>query len=318
MESFEKIEYDFYVSKYGMPRIGNPEEIWNNIKDNRELLEWAIKKSKDKFRKKDIVNGVAICDTILYDYKNVDKDIYEELVNLIYSNEHIARIVLDGYGNGGFSYLLMTLSNPFVILTPEQKAFAVNEAMNKRGTVRHQNTMNEYAVQLDENGITDEQTMNIRLGGKVNPVGAKTGYMYIAELLSSLSDTQAHGRGYYDIRYWILRNANWSLEEKQELIRDFWSDDSEYDEVLEQWEWGIVNDNVNYRVASMPQFDKIDMYDYTYEQLMEFYGDPDTAERIWNEILFCKQMHQLRPQQWEIEASKRRVLEDNNLANHNE
>lgn len=28
---------------------------------------------------------------------------------------------------------------------------------------------------------------------------------------------------------------------------DFWYDDETYDEYLEQWEWGIINDSVNYK-----------------------------------------------------------------------
>ncbi len=44
------------------------------------------------------------------------------------------------------------------------------------------------------------------------------------------------GQGYFDIRYHILRNPNWALEEKQRLIMDFWYDDDDYEEALEQWE----------------------------------------------------------------------------------
>ena len=61
--------------------------------------------------------------------------------------------------------------------------------------------------------------------------------MYMASVFASLSNTQAHGRGDFDIRYWILRNSNWTSKEKQKLIMDFWADDDVYDEVLEQWEW---------------------------------------------------------------------------------
>ena len=234
---------------------------------------------------------------------------YKKLVDLIYSNRQIARIVLDGYSNGGYSYLLMTLWNPNLKLTEDQKAFAVDEAMNKIGTTKYENVMNEYSKELDEKGITDEQTVYTEFGGSVNPVGAKTGNMYMAGLFSSLSDTQAHGSGDFDIRYWILRNPNWSLEEKQKLIMDFWTNDEVYDETLEQWEWGIVNDHANYKGEVLPQFDKCEMYEYSYEQLLKFYGDKETTDRIWDEIQFCKQMHQLRPQQWKLEFVKPRVLE---------
>lgn len=91
---------------------------------------------------------------------------------------------------------------------------------------------------LDKKGITDKQTMYTEFLGAINPVGAKTGNMYIASIFTSLSPTQAHGNGDFDIRYWILRNPNWTLDEKQKLIMDFWADDDVYDETLEQWEWG--------------------------------------------------------------------------------
>ena len=250
-----------YYARYCDKKVGNPEEIWSSIKSNRELLEWAIKPTKDKFGERDLVNGLAICEDILVDFNNVDNEVYQKLVDLIYSNRQIARIVLDGYSNGGYSYLLMTLYNPNLKLTDEQKTFAVDEAMNKIGTVRHE------------------------------------------------SDTQAHGSGDFDIRYWILRNPNWSLEEKQKLIMDFWSDDEDYDETLEQWEWGIVNDHANYKGNPMPLFERDELYEYSYDALLKFYDDKVTTDRIWEEIQFCKQMHQLRPQQWESESAKRRVLE---------
>ena len=261
MEDFRKIEDKLFYAKYCDSKVGNPEEIWSSIKNNRELLEWAIKPTKDKFGERDLVNGLAICEDILLDYDSIDKEIYEKLVNLIYSNRQISRIVLDGYSNGGYSYLLMTLYNPNLKLTDEQKTFAVDEAMNKIGTVRHE------------------------------------------------SDTQAHGSGDFDIRYWILRNPNWSLEEKQKLIMDFWADDEVYDETLEQWEWSIVNDHANYKGNPMSLLEKDKLYEYSYDALLKFYDDKVTTDRIWEEIQFCKQMHQLRPQQWESESAKRRVLE---------
>ena len=138
---------------------------------------------------------------MLVDFNNVDNEVYQKLVDLIYSNRQIARIVLDGYSNGGYSYLLMTLWNPSLKLTEDQKAFAADEAMNKIGTTRYKNAMNEYSKELDEKGITDGQTVYTEFGRSINPVGAKTGNMYMASLFSSLSDTKAHGTGDFDIRY---------------------------------------------------------------------------------------------------------------------
>lgn len=71
---------------------------------------------------------------------------------------------------------------------------------------------------------------------------------------------------------------------------------------------GIVNDSANYKGEKLPQFDKFEMYEYSYEELLNFYGNKNTTDRIWNEIQFCKQMHQLRPQQWEREFSTQKSL----------
>ena len=75
---------------------------------------------------------------MLIDYNSIDEVAHNNLINSIYTNTDIARIVMDGAANGGYSFLLMSLWNYNLKLTEEQKAFAVNEAMNKIGTVRWQ------------------------------------------------------------------------------------------------------------------------------------------------------------------------------------
>ena len=303
METFKKIENNLYFAKYGNRQKGTAREIWKKIKKDQELLNWATEPTKDKFGERDLVNGLAICEDILLDYDSIDKNIYEKLVELIYTNKQIARIVLDGYDNGGYSYLLMTLWNPNLELTEGQKAFAVDEAMNKTGTTRYKNAMNELSNQLDKKGITDEQTIYTEFGSSINPVGAKTGSMYIADLFNGLSDNQAHGFGEYDIRYWILKNHNWSTEEKKKLIMDFWADDREYDETLEQWEWGIINDSINDNGDSLVLDAPYEIYNCSYEELLEIIGNEKETARIWEEIQFCRQMFELRPPQRGLEPN---------------
>lgn len=54
---------------------------------------------------------------------------------------------------------------------------------------------------------------------------------------------------------------------------------------------------------------KNDLYEYSYDMLLKFYGNKEITDRIWDEIQFCKQMHKLRPQQWELEFTpKKKVL----------
>ena len=66
-------------------------------------------------------------------------------------------------------------------------------------------------------------------------------------------------------------------------------------EYLNQWEWGIINDEANYKDGIVPLFPIEYIYDVTYETLLEFYQDKETTDRIWDEIRFCRQMRELRP-----------------------
>ena len=223
------------------------------------------------------------------------------MIKNIYSNTDIARIVINGASNGGYSFLLMSLWNPNLKLNDDQKAFAVNEAMNKIGTTRWKERKEIFSKSLDAMGVSDDNTAFIDIDGSINPIGEKTGTEYFNYLVSSCSDAQAHGIGVFDIRYCILKNPNWNLAEKQKLIMDFWYDYEEYDEHLEEWEWNIVNDTANYKNEILPLISKDELYEYTYDMLLNIYGNKKKADRIWEEIQFCKQMHELRPQQWELE-----------------
>lgn len=315
MADIDKLDDVLYKSIYGRPRVGDYNEIWSRIKSNPEVLREAVQVKRDKFDEHDIVKGLTICDSMLIDYNSVDEVAYNNLINSIYTNIDIARIVMNGASNGGYSFLLMSLWNHNLKLTEEQKAFAVNEAMNKIGTTRWQQSEEEFSKKLDDMGISDDNTTFINIGG-INPIGQKLGSQYMNYIFSALSQTQAHGTGEFDIRYHILRNPNWSLDEKQKLIMDFWRDDETYDEYLEQWEWGIINDSANFKDSHASLLEKFDLYEYTYEMLLKFYGDKETTDRIWYEIQFCKQMHQLRPGQWELEFTpKKKILVQTEIKN---
>ena len=160
-------------------------------------------------------------------------------------------------------------------LTEEQKIFAVDEAMNKVGTTRWKQIQSKYEKKLDDMGITDAQTVYMDFGGSINPIGAKTGSTYINYMMTSLGREQAHGTGVFDIRYHILRNPNWTLEEKQKLIMDFWTCDSTYDRCLEEWEWAIVNDDANLERCSESPLEPYFLYDYPYDLLLRFYDITD-------------------------------------------
>ena len=290
-----KIDEELYNSIYGNPRRGNFKEIWNKIKNDEEMLRESVKVVRDKFNERDMVKGLTICNMILTDYKDVDSEAYNTLIKAVYSNEDIARIVMSGASNGGFSYLLLALFNHDDVLTESQKAFAVNEAMNKIGTTRYLEYKEKYFKKPYDmhtiNNMEKEQLTNV---------------LY---LFDSTSRTQAHGTGYFDIRYYILRNPNWSKEEKQKLVMDFWYSDKEYKKYLEQWEWGIVNDEANYKDSIVPLFPRDYLYDLTYETLLKFYDDKETTDRIWEEIKFCELIRELRPfkyeEEYQVQKTKR-------------
>jgi len=298
MTELRKIDSELYCALYGIPKIGNAQVIWDNIKNNDEILREAIKVEKDKFGERDLVKGLFICRCMLIDYESVNQNLYQELVNTIYSNTDIARLVVDGASNGGYSYLLMTLWNHSLKLTDEQKQFAVSEAMNKSGTTQSKKQKEEFLKKLDDKKITDEMTAVVEFGGCKNPVGAKTAAVLMNSMFTGLSDEQAHGTSPYDIRYEILNNPNWSVEEKKKLVYEFFEDAEEYDEFLDQWKWGIINE---YEDSIGQTLDICELYDYTYEYLLNFYENKELTDWIWNEIKFCRTMQLLRPQQWEIE-----------------
>ena len=291
MKKIDVLENELYGCIYTIPRLKNYDKIWSKISSDKEILKEAITITRDKFDENDTVVAPTICYSMLFDYEQVDKEVYEDLVRSIYSNRDIARIVMDGASNGGNSFLLMTLWNQNLKLTEEQKAFAVDEAMNKIGTVRYQNNRDEYNKALKNKGINDKMTINIP---DTNiPIGLETYYMRINYLASLLSTTQAHGKGEFDIRFWILRNSNWSTSEKEKLVHDFWYDEEDFKSCLVEWESAIINDPVNFKDSEF-LFETFDIYECTYQTLLEFYKDKETAERIWDEIEFCKTMRKLR------------------------
>lgn len=105
-QDFKKIENDFYISLYGKPKKGNPNELWDKIKQNQELLKWSIQVDGKK-TDVDTINGITIGKHILLNHKEINPSIYEELIKLVFRNKEIARISVEGQ----FSYLYISLSN---------------------------------------------------------------------------------------------------------------------------------------------------------------------------------------------------------------
>ena len=158
MVNIDMIDKELYNSIYISPRIGDYKEIWTRIRSNKEILQEAIQVTKDKFGDKDIVKSLSIAEFILLDYKNIDSNIYQDLINTIYSNTDIARIVLNGASNGGDSFLLMSLFNPNLKLTEEQKAMLSRLDANQIQLMMEAYEQNEnasYDKNLETLGVVD-------------------------------------------------------------------------------------------------------------------------------------------------------------------
>lgn len=204
-----EIDSVIYKTEYIDKDYKKLKNIWNKVKKDEQLLLLASDVVKDKFNERDMFASNCIVELMLRFPNQVNRGIYEEVVNKIYNNEDLSRIVLDGASNGGYSLLLYTLNNSKLKLTKEQKEFAYEEAMNQPYTKRTK----DYNV------------------------------------IYSLSTKTCHGVFPYDIRYYILGNTNWSDEEKQELVKEFYSDEVQYANFVDQIENNIQN-----------MYDEIDVY----------------------------------------------------------
>ncbi len=102
---------------------------WECFRKNKEVLGNSIKVNRNGCN----FNEPLVCREILCDYENVDNEIYYKLINTIYSNKEIARrnVTIDAILFSTPAFLIMTLWNPNLKLTDEQKNFAVSEALEK-------------------------------------------------------------------------------------------------------------------------------------------------------------------------------------------
>ena len=156
---------------------------------------------------------------------------------------------------------MLALKNYKYILTNKQKKFALKEAYNKMGT-------RKYYTKTD--GLyTNTDNASYRL------------------VVDYFSDSQAHGKDEFDIRYYILKNNNWSETEKKLLVYEFWQDDKKYEKAIRAWECNVmekfryVDDLNNY-------LDIDELYYMSFDDLYEKYGFYDDFYENYNELCFCK------------------------------
>ncbi len=243
------------------------QRYWNKIRNNNNILQEAIKFKKDASGK-DVFVAPTICDFLLSEFTITPKDIYAKMVNEIYSSPDLARFSLN-VDDTKDTFLLMTLWNDDIDLTEEQKAFAVSEAMNQYGTVKYFKLKDKFMTLINESGLLGEYKID--------------------NMEISYNNNFEHGKVTDDIRYYILRNHNWSLEEKRNLILDFYMENEFLANLLLYW-----NNRVLVLLSNDFDLTFDSCYNLDSEYILDLYKDNiEDGEQIVKDIELCKLINSL-------------------------
>lgn len=188
---------------------------------------------------------------ILLDNTSIKKQVYEELIKLIYSDLNISRLTINlkNYQNS-FSLLTLSLINNKLKLTEEQKLFIEKEALS--------------------------------------------------------SDTASHKNNGYDLRYFILRNKNWDVEEKVNLINKFY-DKITIKEKLIEWKNAIDK-------RTIKKLNLEELFNLPYDDYYCLLKDTDTSEDVWLDVRACYTLYLCNHRHNELNVEeKSRILKKNNI-----
>lgn len=283
----KKLDVELYKTTYVEDDNKKREQLWTDIKKNKKILEHATTVVKNKFG--DTFLSPTIVECILIDYQNIAQDLYQSLVNKIYSNPDLARIIVDVYSNDEISLLLYTLFNDNLELTEVQKNFALEEAMSKVGTKKYNKRIYDYEQELKNGSINYKLSDGIP---KIRPIGAKTFNTNMTNFIYSLSINKSHGKGKYDIRYHILKNHNFTAQ-IENLIFEFYDANEYYTETVDYWEKDIVN-LCTKENEKEPMFCIDEIMVIKEEEVFRILP-LEQANKVIREINFIKMLHKIRP-----------------------
>ncbi len=273
MENTRVQEYDtkLHLALYGYPKAGNVQKIWEELlleKGDNRLLRQAIKPIMNK-EGEVMVQAPTICDYILKKSKEVDKAIYQELVDWIYTFPTIARTKAGKvFCKSNSSFLVQTLQNHDLALDEMQKFVAVTEALSMPSAI--------HCVD------SDSKKHNM---------------------------SQIYGSTPFDIRYEILMNPNWTIEEKANLVYDFYEKEEDFKQAISAWEKNIINNSSFYSQNGFEAMNQDKLYYYTEEEISKYYREKDQNKKIREEIRLCELFHQIRPQKEMIENQGEKIFQ---------
>ena len=236
MVDIKKIDMELYVRRKSGINSKEFIDYWNQIKNNREILNTAIEVVNNKYDSGMVFKGPVIVDCILADYENVDQRIYKQLIKNIYSIPEIARTKVFNDSTVGISYLVKSLLNDNLELNSKQKKFVYGEAIN-----------NNHTFNVD----------------------------------------------YFDLRYYLFSNNSWSLEEKKDLIKLFYSERELYD-LLIQMQFdaiSIMDQRLGYSLSLVEDI----IFDYPNRKTSLFSNEEDVPAEVKEMLGFCDLMYKINP-----------------------
>lgn len=124
----------------------------------------------------------------------------------------------------------------------------------------------------------------------------------IKELLSS--ETASHKNNGYDLRYFILRNDNWSYIEKKDIVSSVY-DVLTIDQKVFEWKEKINNKCIV--KLSFNAMNKI-----SFEDLYQIVKNHEDVEWVWKEIQVCNLMREFDERRIQQIEMKQRYLERRN------
>ena len=99
--------------------------------------------------------------------------------------------------------------------------------------------------------------------------------------------------GYYDLRYYMLRNNSWSDSEKSELIKTFFSESELYD-LLIQCEFDAISIMDQRRGYPLSNNEGL-VFDYPYEKVSILEDEEDIPPEVKELLDFSELMHRINP-----------------------
>ena len=235
---------EFYITFFEKVYESNNKDlmnkIWQKLKTNTTLLEYAITIHKNNF-KSPIIAYKILKDRVFY-----DADIYKKLIETIYSKETIARQKINSSSD---TFLFLTLENTDLELSKQQKQFLIFEAE------KCPYTENYYKEKRKD-------------------------------------ETNIHGSGLTDIRYRILQNASFSIQEKTNLFLFFYPDSDVKIYILNELEWEIAK---ILGIANEKEYSGI--YALEIEDIKQKIHSEKEQKKIINKINLCKYIQTKIPEE---------------------